>query len=218
MRELLFATGNQAKLSQLRFVAERLSKPVTVVSGRERYGDKARYEEEGETVAEIALRGALDVARRLGVPVLTEDTGFFVDGLGGEPGLRAGRFLVERGRSAILELLREIDGSPAASIVSAACYATPEGVGAVFENVVRGHVVDEEQWEDYPDWVAPQAPGDLGGGYNSIFVPAGYDRTLAQISPEEALEWSYRERNFRQVLDIVADDDALAALPPLVTA
>jgi XTP/dITP diphosphohydrolase len=215
-RELLFATGNSAKLAQLRFVARTHGRQLNVVSARERHGEAAAYEEIGATTAAIARQGALEVAQRLGEAVVTEDTALYVDALDGLPGVRAGAYLKEHGREG---LLAELEAVPAAErtarVVSACCYATPEGRGAVFENVVSGRIALAERWGNHPTWIAPRGPGSQGGGFNAVFVPELWTRTLAEISPAEALGWSYRELNFARLLAVVEDEAALAGLAKL---
>ena len=66
MLELIFATTNPAKLAQLAYVIEATQSPVRLVSAWERYGDLARYLEQGPNAASIAQHGALDIAQRVG--------------------------------------------------------------------------------------------------------------------------------------------------------
>src|SRR5437773_10178750 len=96
--ELIFATGNSAKLAQLAFVISHLKAPIRLISGPERFGDEARYEEIGATAGMISLRGALEVAERIGQPVVVEDSTFHVHALDDQPGVRAGIYLKENGR------------------------------------------------------------------------------------------------------------------------
>src|SRR3989344_1411625 len=57
------------------------------------------------------------------------------------------------------------------------------------------------------DWVAPTSENSFGGGYNAIFLPNGWNKTLAEISPTEAMSWSYREQNFANVLNYILSLD-----------
>ena len=217
MARVLFATGNEAKLAQLAFVASQLSPEIEVVSARALYGALARYEEQGETVQEIARAGALEVSARVGEAVLAEDTGLFVDALGGEPGVRAGRYLAEQGRRGLLSRLQGA-ASRRATVSSALCYATPDGRGREWLHELRGEICEEERFAaDLPSWVAPSEAGGPGGGYNAVFVPDGESRTLAEVPPLEALHWSYRERNFEQALlwlrSVGNGDESLSPLP-----
>ena len=197
---LFFATGNRAKLAQLRWLAGHLGCKARIIRAGARFGNAARYEEVGETELEIARAGALTVARRIGVPVMAEDTGLHVAVLGGRPGIRAGRYLKEWGRTGLLRELAACDDRRA-DIVAAAAYATPDGECTAYEHRVPGKIAREERWtHGLPDWIAPTEETVLGGGYNAVFVPCGETRTLAQIPPLEALDRGYREPNFVTLL------------------
>jgi len=198
--DLVFATGNRAKLGQLAFVIAWLRAPFRLVSARERYGDRAAYEEVGGRAATIAARGAQEVAGRLGIPVVVEDTTFHVEALGGGPGVHAAEYLKEHGCAGILKALGEAQDRTA-WIVSAVAWATPEGDVQVWTNTLVGHIA-HRVWavQGMPEWVGPSLEHPLGGGYNAIFIPLGEARTLAEIPPQEAISSGYREPNFCALL------------------
>jgi len=201
--QLVFATGNQAKLAQLAYVIAALRLPVRLVSARERYGDQARYEEIGQTASLIAWRGAATVAERIGVPVVVEDTTFHVDALDGAPGIYSGKYLKEYGRVGILDTLGDTPNR-SAKIVSAVAWAAPGGDSQTWVTVVEGHITDRERvMERPPEWVGPSPGKPLGGGFNSIFVPVGQRQTLAETSAQRALHAGYREPNFCGLLYFV---------------
>jgi len=203
VHELVFATSNPAKLAQMAYVIETSRARVTLIAASERYGDQAAYAEQGATPSAIVQRAALEVARRLGVAVLVEDTTFHVEALGGAPGVHAGKYLKEHGRAGILHSLR---GNPhrVARIASAACWATPDGDNQTWVTILRGVITMQEEWiEGAPEWVGPSASNPLGGGYNAIFIPTHEKRTMAQITPREALMRGYREPNFSAALHFV---------------
>ncbi len=201
--QIVFATGNAAKLAQLAFIITCLQAPMQVISARERYGRTAGYDEAGRTTAIIASSGALQVARRLGVPVITEDSAFYVDALGGRPGVRANQYLRVHGRAGILDELG-MNKHRAARIVSAVAWAAPGGDSQTWVTSVPGQVAFEERaLPGMPDWVGPSADNALAGGYNAIFIPRGERRTLAEIPPQEALFCGYREPNFCALLRFI---------------
>ena len=153
------------------YVIEETRAPVTLVAAWDRFGDLAAYDEHGPTAASIAQHGALEIAKRAGEPVLTEDTSFHVEALNGEPGVHAGQFLKEQGRAGIL---RKLKGNfhRTARIISAACWATPDGETQTWVTVVRGVISHQEAWADaQPAWVGPSPDEPLGGGFNAIFIP-----------------------------------------------
>jgi XTP/dITP diphosphohydrolase len=198
--ELFFATTNPAKLAQLRFVVAHYRLAVDVIAAAERYGEAARYDEQGQSALEIAAAGARQVAGRLGRPVLAEDTTLETAALGGRPGVVAGAYLKAHGRRGILgELAGETDRD--AWITSAVAYAEPGEAPVAWSRTVPGSITEEEHWTPgLPAWIGPSAADPLGGGYNAIFCPAGETRTLAQIPPEEGLSAGYREPLFYAAL------------------
>jgi XTP/dITP diphosphohydrolase len=204
MRKIIFATGNKAKLAQIRFVVEYFKFPVEIVDGKEIFGSKASYEEIGDTIEQVALNGALVVAKIIDSPVITEDTDFRIEALNSEPGIQAGEFLKNFGRTEILERMKGVVNRRAV-ISSAVAYATPKGESKVFVNKVEGKIAEKEKFDNFPSWIAPTSENSFGGGYNAIFIPNGWDKTLAEISPEEAIPWSYRERNFIKVIKYILD-------------
>ena len=213
-RALHFATGNGAKLAQFRWVARCLGAEVHIVSARGVFGHAACYRETGSTECEIARKGALLVAARVGVPVVAEDTGLHVAALDGQPGIRAGRYLKEAGREG---LLRELEGTEGrqAEIVAALAYATPDGSWMEYEHRVVGQIIRHQRWmRGLPDWIAPTMANPYGGGYNCVFLPHGETRTLAEIPPGEALQLGYREPNFVALLRALGHVGGLASDEP----
>ncbi len=203
VQELVFATTNQAKLNQMAFVIRACRAEVRLVPARDRFGERAAYAETGRSAQVIAEHGALEVAQRIGTPVLVEDTTFHVAALDGWPGLVAGQVLKTQGRSAVLEALSG-NANRAAWIVSAACWASPGGDTQSWVTVRRGTVATQEAWaEGAPDWVGPSTEYPLGGGYNAIFCPDHGGRTMAQISAVDGLILGYREPNFSAALAFV---------------
>ena len=203
--KVIFGTSNKAKLAQMRFVIAHFALPVEIVSAKELLGERAVYEEIGTTVEEVVLNGAAALAAMLGAPVITEDTDFRVEALGDAPGIRSGEFLKNFGRGEILKKMEGVTDRRAV-INSAVGYAAPGGAGnKVFVNRVHGTIALAEKFgAGFPDWIAPSAEAPFGGGYNAIFIPDGHDgKTLAEIDPEEAIPWSYRERNFIDALNYI---------------
>lgn len=202
MTEIIFATGNKAKLAQIRFIVEHFKLPMEVIGGKDFCGNCIPYEEIGDTVEQVALNGAIAVAKMIDSPVITEDTDLRIEALNDEPGIRAGEFLKNFGRAEILRRMKGIANKKAV-ISSAVAYATPDGMSKVFLNRIEGKIAPEERFGNFPDWIAPIPENSFGGGYNAIFLPNGWDKTLAEISPTEAIPWSYREKNFIDVINYI---------------
>lgn len=197
--DIIFATGNRAKIAQLTAVIQGLAAPLRVVSLSDLFGSDTSYEEVGDTPEAIASRGARELALRFALPVITEDTALYVKALADRPGVFAGRYLKAHGRAGLLTELTGVEDREAA-IVSAVALATPAGQCHTWVNRLEGEIALTESWnEGLPDWIAPTAENPNGGGFNSLFIPRGCNRTLAALTLAEAMQYGYREANFIQL-------------------
>jgi XTP/dITP diphosphohydrolase len=120
--------------------------------------------------------------------VLAEDSGLEVDALRGRPGVLSARYAPE-GRPAIAKLLHElasVDDRPA-RYVSELVLLAPDG------REVRGNGVLEGR-------IAAEPCGSEGFGYDPVFVPAGEERTVAELGNEWKATNSHRARAARALL------------------
>jgi len=153
-------------------------------------------EETGETYLDNAALKATAVARASGLPALADDSGIEVDALGGRPGPRSARFAgpASTDERNLAELIRAIRGVPAAGLTAryrcVAALASPDGGAVVVhaEGVCEGTLVTKPRGSD-------------GFGYDPIFVPVGWERTMAELRPEEKDRISHRGRALRALLE-----------------
>lgn len=165
--------------------------PVTWVSIRERpEAPWPNVEETGSTYLDNALLKAHAVAGALDLPALADDSGIEVDALGGRPGPRSARYTGESATDEqnLRQLIRAVAGVPGSGRTAryrcVAVLALPGGVDVEAEAVCEGTLVARPR-------------GSEGFGYDPIFVPAGWDRTMAELSAEEKDRISHRGRAFR---------------------
>ena len=198
---LVLATHNDHKVGELRAILLAAGTvpgllPDEVV-GAARFTD-VQPVEDGVTFEANALIKARALAAESGLPSVADDSGLAVDVLGGAPGIFSARWAGRHGDDrANLDLLLAQLGDIApehrrARFVCAAALVTPEGV----EHVVRGELVGTLL-------TAPR--GDGGFGYDPILLPEGYDRSCAELSPEEKNAISHRGQAFRALAPPIAD-------------
>jgi XTP/dITP diphosphohydrolase len=155
-------------------------------------------EETGETYLDNAVLKAIAVARASGMPALADDSGIEVDALGGRPGPRSARYAGPDATDErnLAELIRAIRGVPAAGLTAryrcVAALATPDGdVDVVHaEGVCEGTLITKPRGTD-------------GFGYDPIFVPVGWERTMAELRPDEKDRISHRGRALRALRDLI---------------
>jgi XTP/dITP diphosphohydrolase len=195
---LALATRNPHKLRELTRICADW--PVEWVSV-ENHDPSAfpNVEETGETYLENAILKATAVARASGSPALADDSGIEVDALGGGPGPRSARYAGPDASDErnLAELIRAIRGVPAAGLTAryrcVAVLAEPgNGTDLLHaEGVCEGTLVTKPRGSD-------------GFGYDPIFVPVGWDRTMAEVGPEEKDRISHRGRAFRALRELLS--------------
>ena len=171
----VLASHNEGKVRELH--ALFLGLPVTLVTARDL--DLPEPEETGATFEANAELKAVAAAEATGMPALADDSGVEVLALDGEPGIYTGRwagperdFDVARRRvQARLEELGD-DASRRANYVCVLCVAWPDGRTAVFRGDWGGTLV----WP---------IRGELGSGFEPMFLPDGYAITYGEMTPEQ---------------------------------
>lgn len=192
---LAIASRNAHKLRELgRICADWPVEWVTVENH-----DPAAFpdvEETGDTYAENALLKATEVAAALGVPAIADDSGIEVDALGGGPGHRSARYAGEQATDEqnLDALLRAVRGVPSGGRTAryrcVASIAWPDGRSLHAEGVCEGTLVSKRR-------------GVRGFGYDPIFVPAGWDETMAELTDAQKDRISHRGRAFRALAELL---------------
>ncbi|TCK04695.1 XTP/dITP diphosphatase [Phorcysia thermohydrogeniphila] len=192
---IIFATKNRGKVREVKEKLKRFGIDVVPI---DEVKNVPSPEETGETFLENAYQKAIYYARALGEPVIAEDSGLEVEALGGRPGVYSSRFAgenatdEENNRKLIEELKkRGLEESPA-RYVSFVVVAFPEGMGLWSEGEVKGKVITEPR-------------GSGGFGYDPLFIPEGYERTMAELSLEEKNRISHRGKAFGKLVKLIEE-------------
>lgn len=175
---LLVATGNRGKMAE---ISALLSPFGVSVVGLADFG-LGEPEETERSFAGNALVKARAGAKGSGLVTLADDSGLMVDALGGAPGIYTADWAEgAKGRDfgramektwGLLEAVRANSPRKAAFCCTLAL-VRPNGEERVFEGRVAGQIV----------W--PRR-GEMGHGYDPIFVPDGHDVTFGEM--DEALK------------------------------
>jgi XTP/dITP diphosphohydrolase len=149
------------------------------------------FPEEGGDYHRNACEKALAAARATGLPCVADDSGLEVECLEGAPGPYSARFggagLDDRGRvDHLLEVLRNQPEPRRARFYCVAACALPDGRTEVAEGICEGEI-------------GMQPRGEGGFGYDPVFRPRGFDRSMAELAREEKDGLSHRGRAFREL-------------------
>ncbi|MGD0806829.1 MAG: RdgB/HAM1 family non-canonical purine NTP pyrophosphatase [Anaerolineales bacterium] len=189
---LLVATTNAGKQREYRDLLREL--PAEIVFPND-LGITLEVEEDGSTFRENAAKKAVALSRASGLLSLADDSGLEVDALGGEPGVRSSRYAGPgaddpRRRAFLLEKLRGIPAPRTARFVCVIAIAVPGGGTSFAEGECRGEITPAER-------------GSNGFGYDPIFQPAGFSRTMAELTPAEKNRISHRARAAEAAIPIL---------------
>ena len=138
--------------------------------------------ETGNTVKENALQKAKYLHDKLGCNCFADDTGLEVDSLNGEPGVFSARYAGEPSNSQrnIEKLLNNLQGKKNRTAQFTTVIAVIlDHKTYFFEGSISGQIIDTQR-------------GDGGFGYDSIFIPNGYDKTFAELPTEVKNSISHR--------------------------
>jgi XTP/dITP diphosphohydrolase len=178
---LVLATHNPGKVRELAELLSPLGVELVSAAG-------LNLEEPEETAADFAGNArlkAVQAASAAGLPALADDSGFCVAALGGAPGVLSARWAgPSKDFGAAMERVRAALGDAVdrrAWFVCTLCLAWPDGQTATYLGRVEGSVV----WP-------PR--GDLGFGYDPIFVPRGGVLTYGEMPAAEKHASSHRAR------------------------
>lgn len=144
-------------------------------------------EEAGETLRENALHKAATGALLANEWALADDTGLFVEALGGRPGVFSARYAGEGAADSdnVQRLLKELEGVPeekrGAFFSCVLALAHQDGREVTVEGRLEGVIAREPR-------------GKNGFGYDPVFFLPERGLTLAELSPEEKNKISHRGR------------------------
>jgi XTP/dITP diphosphohydrolase len=179
----VLATANAHKADEMRSVLAEVgidvvARPVTVPD----------VAETSDTLEGNALLKAHAICVASGQPAIADDTGLFVEALGGEPGVHSARYAgpsaidADNVRKLLSELSEVGRADRGAQFRTVIAVAYPDGSALTVEGSLDGWIVDEPR-------------GERGFGYDPVFASAELGgRTLAEVTADEKNSVSHRAR------------------------
>lgn len=188
-KKLIFATGNEGKMREIREIYADMG--YEILSMKEA-GIDVEIDENGETFEENAVIKAKAVAACCDAIVLADDSGLEIDYLNKEPGVYSARYMGEDTSYEIknANLIERLDGvakeDRTARFVCAIAAAFPDGSHKVVRGTIEGYIGYEPA-------------GTNGFGYDPIFYVDAYGCSTAELSSEEKNKISHRGNALRMM-------------------
>lgn len=192
-RKIIFATGNQDKMKEIRMILENLGIPV---SSMKEAGIDVDIVEDGTTFEENAMIKAEAIAKLTDAIVLADDSGLEIDYLNKEPGIYSARYAGTDTSYEIKNnlLLQRLEGVPdekrTARFVCAIAAVFPDGSKETVRGTIEGRIGYE-------------IAGEHGFGYDPIFYLPECGCTTAELDPEKKNELSHRGKALRLMREII---------------
>lgn len=186
--KLYLASGNAHKVQEFQALADTAGFPVKIVSARAAGGMPHVVEDSGTFVGNARKKAqALRAILPPGSWVLADDSGLCVDALGGGPGVESAYYAGPQGDgkanlAKMVQVMREVPGAQrGAHFVCVLVLLDGEGREHLFEGRCDGTLLREPR-------------GGAGFGYDPLFVPAGHERSLAEMDEASKNRLSHRGR------------------------
>lgn len=182
--KIIFATQNKGKAKEVKAIFAKTKYEIIFLYD---IGNKIDIEETGSTFQENAFLKAKTIYNIYKEPVIADDSGLAVEQIEGRPGVYSARYAGEKctyeenNLKLIAELYNLPDPHKAKFISYAVFYDGYNEIEAVGE--LPGQIINEPR-------------GTNGFGYDPIFIPEGYEQTVAEMEFEEKNKISHRAKAF----------------------
>ena len=193
MKKVIFATGNQGKMKEIREILGDLD--IELLSLKDA-GIHADIVEDGKTFEENAQIKAKAICDLTGEIVLADDSGLEIDYLNKEPGIYSARYAgtdtsYDIKNSLLLSRMKGVpDKQRTARFVCAVAAVFPNGDKEVVRGTMEG-------------CIGYEIAGANGFGYDPIFFLPEYGCTSAELAPEKKNELSHRGEALRMMRQIM---------------
>jgi XTP/dITP diphosphohydrolase len=188
---IVLATGNKGKLREFKQMCQDEVLPFSDLLG------KFDIVEDGDTFAENALIKARTIYEKLGEEymVISDDSGISLPILNGAPGIYSARYAGEDVTDKdnlykLIETVKEKGLRSTPAYYTAAIAIVSKFGEYVVHGWMHGDVIDE-------------ARGDKGFGYDPMFIPSGFDKTLGELDDEVKKALSHRAQAMRLAQPII---------------
>lgn len=192
-KKILVATKNHGKMVEIRSILGIDNFELIPSDMIRSYPD---IPETGTTFEENAIIKARESFKLTGIPAMADDSGLVVDCLNGRPGIFSARYAGEEAadddntRKVLHEVMEFPPPYTARYVCVMAFYDGNELITTQGE--CEGEIITEPR-------------GSNGFGYDPVFVPAGYNETMAELDPEIKNRLSHRYKaieKMKEALDL----------------
>lgn len=190
---ILFATSNKNKLKEIQSLLPSFIKLLSL----EDIELNEDIPETSSTIYGNALQKTDYIVQHFGIDCFADDTGLEVEVLNGSPGVHSARYAGEGrddqdNRNLLLKNLEGVSNRSARFKTVISLYFKKKQY--LFEGIVNGSIATEEN-------------GEMGFGYDSIFIPENETRTFAEMTLTEKNAISHRAIAFSKMVSFFRENE-----------
>ncbi len=187
--ELIFATHNENKVIEIKNLIQKNIKLLSLSD----IGFKDEIVEDGKSLHENSLIKAKYIKSKYGMNCFADDTGLEVQSLNNEPGVYSSRYAGYpiNSNNNIKKLLENLSGfnNKNARFRTVISLIISKNIFS-FEGIINGKIIHEIR-------------GNSGFGYDPVFIPSGYNKTLAELSLKEKNTISHRSIAINKMMNFL---------------
>ncbi len=190
--QITLGTGNEHKVFEINEIVKEQGYKKIVFKAVEGNFNPI---ENGSTFEENSLIKAKEGARLSGMLTLADDSGLCIEALNGAPGLYSARYAGTQDEK-IARILKELDGQENRKAKFVCCMTLVDKDGNTIHTTkgeCHGQIIKERK-------------GSNGFGYDPIFMPDGYEITLAEMSEDGKNKISHRGKALTQMLKFINEE------------
>ncbi len=186
MKKIILATANSNKISEIKSILKDV--PDLRILSIQDFGVTPQISEDKNTLEENSFKKAECIYNIFRIPAVSDDTGLFVDALNGEPGVHSARYAGANASYSdnCRKLFQNLKNIP------------PEYRSARFETVICFYPDNKLFRGICKGRIAEEPKGNNGFGYDPMFIPAGFEKTFAELSDFEKNNISHRYKALQE--------------------
>lgn len=195
-KKIVLSTDNEHKVEEIKKILNGLD--VEVLTKSEILKGNLQVDENSNTLEGNAHLKAIALKKHTSYAVIADDTGLFVEALNGDPGVKSARYNDKfdhndgENRKLLLKNLEKVDNRKA-YFKTVIAYIGENGEEIFFDGICKGEIIDTER-------------GSEGFGYDSIFMPKGYNQTFAELGSVEKNKISHRSNALNKFRSFIEDE------------
>ena len=193
MRQLLFFSNNKNKVIEIKKIFNKFNLELLSLND---LNISEEPEESGQTFEENAQIKSDYGFNETGIPCFADDSGICIESLNWKPGVLSKRFLndFKSNEACFKSIIKSTKNKlkKNAYFKTSISLTVNKNQNIVFNGKIDGNISDEVR-------------GDFGFGYDPIFIPINYKKTLAELSTREKNEISHRSIAVTKLINFLSN-------------